>query len=102
MQNLPDEGVGRSTRQHLIDRLRFILLICAVVASGFALREVIHDWNGLAAQFDIRLLGISLAIIGLFSLKRPWALRVAWPLAIGVVSLAYILTTIAGMVSTTW
>ena len=42
MTSIPIDGSRRSTRQHLIDRLRFILLICAVVASGFAAREVLE------------------------------------------------------------
>src|SRR4029450_1937587 len=82
MKTFVSESSGRSTRQHLIDRLRFILLICAVVASGFAIRELFDNWHGLATQFALRLLGIALAIIALFALKRPWALRVAWPLTI--------------------
>jgi PAS domain S-box-containing protein len=100
MNSVPGES-ERSSRQHLIDRLRFILLICAVVVSGFALRELIYNWRGLGGQFSLRIFGLVLAVTGIVFLKRPWAVRVAWPLAIGIVSLAYVMTAVAGMVSPT-
>src|SRR4029450_10897680 len=100
MNTIPGGG-ERSTRQHLIDRLRFILLICAVVISGFALREVIYNWHDLGAQFYLRIFGLVLAVAGMLFLKRPWAVRAAWPLALGIVLLAYVLTAIAGIVSPT-
>jgi PAS domain S-box-containing protein len=101
MTTYPSESSARSARQHLIDRLRFILLICAVVAFGFTLRELVENWSGLGVQFGLRLCGITLALIGLFVLKRPWALRWAWPLATGIIGFAYVLTAVAGMVSPT-
>jgi PAS domain S-box-containing protein len=101
MTSLLSESSGRSTRQHLIDRLRFIVLICAVVASGFAVREVVYDWHALGAQFAVRIFGITLAVVGLAVLKRPWAVRYAPPLAVGVIAVAYALTALAGMVSPT-
>ena len=74
----PDARSFSNYRQYTaktLDRLRFILLICAVVASGFAIRELVDNWHDLGTQFALRLFGIALAIIGLFVLKRPWALR---------------------------
>lgn len=100
MNSIPGES-ERSSRQHLIDRLRFILLICAVVVSGFALREIIYNWRSLGGQFSLRIFGLVLAVTGIVFLKRPWAVRVAWPLTIGIVSLAYVMTAVAGMVSPT-
>lgn len=101
MSSLLSESSGRSTRQHLIDRLRFILLVCAVVASGFAAREVVHNWNELGAQFALRIFGIALAIVGLVALKRPWAVRFAAPLTAAIIAFAYLLTALAGIVSPT-
>lgn len=100
MNGIPIDGSRRSTRRHLLDRLRFILLICAVVASGFAAREVGGTYP-LGAQFALRLLGIGLAIIGIVALKGSWALRFAWPLAIGIISFAYLITALAGVASPT-
>ena len=96
-----DMRSGRSTRQQLLDRIRVVLLICAVVASIFAVRELLGGWQELGVRFAIRLLGIGLALIGVFVLNRPFAVRFAWPLAIGIVVVAYLLTALAGMLSPT-
>jgi PAS domain S-box-containing protein len=101
MNGIPIDGSRRSTRRHLLDRLRFILLICAVVGSGFAAREALSGPYPLGAQFTLRLLGIGLAVIAIVALKGAWTLRFAWPLAIGIVSFAYLMTALAGVVSPT-
>jgi PAS domain S-box-containing protein len=101
MNGIPIDGGRRSTRRHLVERLRFILLICAVLASCFAAREALSGPYPLGAQFAIRLLGIGLAIIALAVLKSSWTLRWAWPLAIGIISFAYLITASAGIVSPT-
>ena len=101
MNGIPIDGRRRSTRRHLLDRLRFILLICAVVASGFAAREVLSGTSPLGAQLAVRLLGIGLAIIAIVALKGAWTVRCAWPLAIAIISFAYFITALAGVVSPT-
>lgn len=101
MGSISTESSRWSRRQQLIERIRFILLICAVVASGFAVRELFRHPHELGEQFAVRLFGIGLAVVGLVALKRPWAVRFAWPLAIGIVALAYVLTALAGIVSQT-
>jgi len=101
MIDMASDSRRRSTRRRLLDRSRFILLICAVVASGFAGRELFGEMHFLGARFAIRLVGIGLATVGIFTLKGPWAVRHAWPIAIGIVSAAYIMTALAGAVSPT-
>ena len=96
-----DMRSGRSTRQQLLDRIRVVLLICAVVASIFAVRELLSGWHELGVRFAIRLVGIGSALIGVFILNRPFAVRLAWPLAVGIVVVAYLLTALAGMLSPT-
>jgi PAS domain S-box-containing protein len=98
------DGVGSdmhagSTRQQLIGRLRFILLICAVIVSAFTVREVFDGTDALGARFVVRVVGIALAVFGIVALRKPWALRHAWPLAVGIVCLAYGLTALAGVVT---
>src|SRR5262249_34383247 len=91
--------VRSSRRQSLIARIRFILFICAVVASGFSAGELLLHPHALGAQFAIRLFGIGLAVFGLFALRRPWAVRYARFLAIAIIAVAYFLTGLAGIVS---
>jgi PAS domain S-box-containing protein len=96
-----DDEAGRSPQQQVIDRLRFILLICSSVAALFTVRELLVSPETLGARFAVRLIGIGLAMVTLFVLSRPWAERLAWPLAIVSLSIGYILTALAGAVSPT-
>jgi len=95
------ENGGRTRRQELIARTRLILVICSSAAVGFAGRELAESWGALGARFVVRLIGITLAVIGVWALRRRWVYQYAWPLAIGIVIAAYLLTALAGMVSPT-
>src|SRR5262245_57694187 len=90
-----------SRRRQLLDRIRLILLICAVVASGFAVREALRGPHELGAQLAVRLFGIGLALVGFVALKRDWVVRWAWTLAVAIVALSYFLTALAGFLSPT-
>jgi len=88
-------------RRQLTDRTRVILLICSVVVSAFTVREVFEGWDALGGRFAVRIVGLALALFGLWVAARAWAIRHAWSLAIGIVATAYVLTALAGVVSPT-
>jgi len=95
------ENGGRTRRQQLIARSRLVLVICASTAAGFAGRELAQGWDDLGARFVVRIIGITLAVIALWVMRRRWVYQYAWPLALGIVISAYLLTALAGMVSPT-
>jgi PAS domain S-box-containing protein len=77
-----------------------ILVICSSVALGFAGRELAQEEH-LGARFAVRIIGIALGLAALALMNRRSMSRYAWPLALSVVSVAYLLTALAGMVSPT-
>lgn len=98
MSGLGSDTSGRSTRQHLIDRLRFSVLLMGVVDAAFTGRELFAG-KPLGALFAVRVVGIGLAAIAVVALARPWAVRHAWTLSIGIAAFAYCVTALAGVVS---
>src|SRR5215470_15893733 len=101
MSDLAAEQGGRSRREQLVARTRLILVICSSVAAGFAGRELAAGWHALGARFLVRIIGITLALGALGLMRRRWVHRNAWPVAIGVVAVAYLLTALAGVMSPT-
>ncbi len=89
----------QSTRQLLIQRVRAVLLISLTGAVVFAALDLYPTPRALPLQFYVKLSGISLAAIALFVLRGGWAVRHAWPLSIGIVAVAYVLTGLSGIVS---
>jgi PAS domain S-box-containing protein len=100
MSDLAAENGGRTRREQLVARTRLILVICTSVAIGFAGRELV-DGGSLGARFAVRIAGIVLGVIALGVMNRRWVHRYAWPLALSLVSVAYLMTALAGMVSPT-
>lgn len=99
-----DQGASSgepSPQRQLIDRLRFILAIIATMASAFALDEVFTADHPLGLFFAFRVLGALLALLGYLVLRRPWADSEAWPLAIAIVTFAYLFVAAAGLASPT-
>jgi len=94
------EHGGRTRRDQLFARTRLILVICSSVALGFAGRELAEEEH-LGARFAVRIIGIALGLAALALMNRRSMSRYAWPLALSVVSVAYLLTALAGMVSPT-
>jgi PAS domain S-box-containing protein len=91
-----NRGWGAPGRQ-VIDRLRFILLVCVSIAALYAARELTVGVHALGIRFIVRLIGIGLGIFGVVAFRRPWGVRHARPLAIGSVILAYVITALSGM-----
>ena len=100
MSDLAAEHGGRTRRDQLFARTRLILVICSSVASGFAGRELAEEERS-RGPLRVRIIGIALGLAALAVMNRRSMSRYAWPLALGIVSSAYLLTALAGMVSPT-
>ena len=93
-------GIRRkSTRQLLIQRVRVVLLISLTSGLVFAALNLFPMPRSLPLQFYVKVLGITLASVAFVVLRWRWAVRHAWPVSIGTVMLAYVLTALSGTVS---
>jgi PAS domain S-box-containing protein len=90
-----------SLHHQLIDRLRFILAIIVTMASAFCLVEIFTASHSLGLFFALRVLGALLAFLGFLVLRRPWAEPLATPLAVAIVTFAYVFVALTGLVSPT-
>ncbi len=88
-----------STRQLLVRRVRIILLICLLSGIIFAGLELWAVPNDLPPAFYVKMIGISLAAGAFMILGQPRAARYAWTLSIGIVIVAYLLTALSGIIS---
>jgi signal transduction histidine kinase len=99
MTRRPGDIDGLSTRHLLLQRLRGILLICLLGGLVFSALEVAALPAPLPRPFYVKLLGISLTLLGFVAAGRPWAVRYARPLCVGIVALGYVMTAFSGMAS---
>jgi signal transduction histidine kinase len=88
---------GISTRHLLLRQVRGILLISLLGGAAFAALEIAALPAPLPPPFYVKLLGISLTLLGFVVVGRPWAVRRARLLTAGIVALAYGLTALSGM-----
>ena len=95
----PSEVRRKSTRQLLIQRIRVVLLISLLTGAVFAGLDLCATAPGFPPQLYVKLLGLTLAGTALVALRGRWAVRRAWPVSVGIVVLAYLLTAASGMVS---
>lgn len=90
-----------SLQRQLIDRLRFILIVIASMASLFVVDDLATADHPLGAFFAFRVAGVALPLVGFFALRQRWVEAWAWPVTIAIVDFAYLFVAAAGVVSPT-
>ena len=91
-------GSNRVFADLLIARTRMILWIALLAGLTFGALEIALAPR-LAAPFAVKCVGVSLTTAGLVLLRGPWATRHALPLSLVVITVAYLLTAISRIVS---
>src|SRR5262245_66366964 len=81
-----------STRRLLVRRVRFILAMCVIGATTFALLDLATSSPDLLRSLLFKAFGVSLGFATMVLVGQPWAVRRARPLAIPVVSPRSLLT----------
>jgi C4-dicarboxylate-specific signal transduction histidine kinase len=94
------EEVTSQPRQ-LLDRLRFILAVIAVMAAVFVMVDLVTATHRLGAFFAFRVAGVTLATAGFVTLRQRWFEAWAWPATIAIVTFAYLFVAAAGLASPT-
>ena len=91
----------QSFQRQLIDRLRFILLIIASMASLFVVDELATADRPFGAFLAFRVAGVVLPLVAFAVLRQRWVEAWDWPLTIGIVAFAYAFVAAAGVASPT-
>lgn len=92
MSRATPEIVYRSTRDLLVRRVRIVLGICILGGVVFGARDLWNWRPEMLPSFAGKLVGMTLAALAMYFIGRPWAVRRAWPLAVFVVSVCYVVT----------
>jgi PAS domain S-box-containing protein len=92
-------GDEPSQQRQLIDRLRFLLVIIATMASLFVIDQLVTADPPLGAFFAFRCGGVVLPLAAFFILRQQSLDAWARPLTIAIVAFAYLFVAAAGMAS---
>ena len=98
---LPDRllRTNLASRWLLVRRTRVILAMCLVGGVTFTALDLSAWRPEILPTILFKLFGMSLAVLAMVLMGRPWAVRRAWGLSILVVSIAYMLTAADRIVS---
>jgi C4-dicarboxylate-specific signal transduction histidine kinase len=88
-------------RRLLVQRIRIIMLICAVGASMYAGLDLLKWEPGILPAFLIKLLGISLTLITIAVVGQRWVVRRMYPMSVFIIGAAYVLPAISAILSPT-
>ena len=80
------------TRRLLVRRVRFILTMCIIGATTYALLDLATLGLSALPSIAFKLLGVSLSLLATIVIGQPWAVRRARLVAIVVVSVCYVFT----------
>jgi len=86
-----------STRELLVRRVRIVLGICILGAGVFAAIDLSSWRPEMLPSFAVKLVGTSMAVLGIVLMAQQWVVRRTWGMAVFVVSVCYVVTAVDRM-----
>src|SRR5262249_58441691 len=97
MSRSPAEIQHFSTRELLVRRVRIVLGICILGAVVFAALDLSSWRPEMLPSFAVKLVGTSMAVLGIVLMAQQWVVRRTWGMAVFVVSVCYVVTAVDRM-----